>query len=209
MFGGTLPTLDHQIWVNSTNNILYKYYEKPTTPITVLHARSAIPEATRRATLNQEMIRRMTNTSELVEEKTRLGIVDEYAQKLINSEYGINNTRGFIIGGLKGYERLLSLSKDIGNPRWKPLHLAASWNAKSRRNAKKLSKTNWYKGKSEVDLSAAAPPVDNVEKEANPNHQEDVLNRKYDAPNHQGVPQCGSDYDAPSNSQGEPAFRER
>ena len=94
------------------------------------------------------------------------------------------------------------LSKDIGNPRWKPLHLAASWNAKSRRNAKKLSKTNWYKGKSEVDLSAAAPPVDNVEKEANPNHQEDVLNRKYDASNHQGVPQCGSDYDAPSNSQG-------
>ena len=52
MFDGTLPTLDLQIWVNSENNILYQYYEKPTTPITVLHARSAIPEATRRATLN-------------------------------------------------------------------------------------------------------------------------------------------------------------
>ena len=88
MFDGTLPTLDLQIWVNSANKILYKYYEKPTTPITVLHARSAIPEATRRATLNQEMIRRMTNTSELVGEEIRLVIVDEYGQKLINSEYG-------------------------------------------------------------------------------------------------------------------------
>ena len=89
---------------------VYKYYEKPTTPTTVLHARSAIPEATRRATLNQEMIRRIKNTSELVEEEW-VGIVDDYAQKLINSEYGLKSTRDFIIGGLKGYERLLSLSR--------------------------------------------------------------------------------------------------
>ena len=85
MFGGTLPTLDLQLWVSDENKVLYKYYEKPTNPITVLHARSAIPEATRRATLNQEMIRRMTNTSELVDVKIRIEIVDEYAQKLINS----------------------------------------------------------------------------------------------------------------------------
>ena len=126
MFDGTLPTLDLQIWVNKENKIVYKYYEKPTTPITVLHARSAIPEATRRATLNQEMIRRMTNTSELVGEEVRLEIVDDYAQKLINSEYGLDHARSFVIGGLKGYERLLSLSKDKENPRWKPLHLAAN-----------------------------------------------------------------------------------
>ena len=74
------------------------------------------------------MIRRMTNTSELVEEESRIDIVDEYAQKLINSEYGIECTRGFIVGGLRGHERLLSLSRDTGNPRWKPLHLAANWN---------------------------------------------------------------------------------
>ena len=35
--------------------------------------------------MNQEMIRRMTNTSELVDVKIRIEIVDEYAQKLINS----------------------------------------------------------------------------------------------------------------------------
>ena len=112
------------------------------------------------------MTRRIKNTSELVEEKTRLGIVDDYAQKLINSEYGLGSTRGFIIGGLKGYERLLSLSKDIGNPRWKPLHLAASWNAKNRSNAKKLSKTNWYKGKSQVEPPTTASPDENMNKES-------------------------------------------
>ena len=152
MFNGTLPTLDLQLWVNKDNKVVYKYYEKPTTPATVIHARSAMTESTRRATLNQELIRRMTTTSELVEDVIRVEIVDGYAQKLINSEYNLTVTRNSITGGLKGYERLLSLSKDTNNPKWKPLHLSASWNSRNRLTAKLLAKTNWFKGRSEVDL---------------------------------------------------------
>ena len=48
MFGGMLPTLDLQIWIRPDNKVLFKYLEKTMTPITVLHARSAIPESTRR-----------------------------------------------------------------------------------------------------------------------------------------------------------------
>ena len=151
MFGGTLPTLDLQIWIRDDNKILYKYYEKAMIPITVIHARSAIPESTRRATLNQELIRRLTNTSELLDDGVRIMIVDEYAQKLVNSEYTVKRTQGFILGGLKGYERLLSLSRDTTNPRWKPLHMSASWNSRNRRVAKQLSKSSWYKGKTEVE----------------------------------------------------------
>ena len=152
MFGGTLPTLDLQLWVRREDNkVLFSYYEKPMIPNTVLHARSAIPESIRRSTLNQELIRRMVNTSELGKESMRLEIVDRYAQKLINSEYTLKHTQGFIIGGLKGYERLLSLSRDLSNPRWKPLHMTAGWNAKNRRVAKQLAKGSWYKGKTEVD----------------------------------------------------------
>ena len=55
-----------------------------------------------------------------------------------------------VIGGLKGYERLLSLSKDKTNPRWKPLHMAGTWNQKNRRMAKLKSKSNWFKGKAEI-----------------------------------------------------------
>ena len=39
----------------------------------------------------------------------RLEIVDNYATKLINSEYTLEQTRNTLVGGLKGYERLLSL----------------------------------------------------------------------------------------------------
>ena len=126
MFQGKLPTLDLEIWVDQQNRFLYKYFEKAMIPNTVLHRHSAIPESTRRATLNQELIRRMINTSEQVEMTTRLEIIDKYAEKLLNSEYPLDQTRNIIIGGLKGYERLLSLSRDTKNPKWKPLHLPAS-----------------------------------------------------------------------------------
>ena len=76
------------------------------------------------------------NTPELVDIGKRVEVVDNYAQKLINSEYSLKETRDMIVGGLKGYERLLSSSKDVDNPGWKPLHVSGKWNAKNRRMAK-------------------------------------------------------------------------
>ena len=60
-----------------------------------------------------------------------------------------------LIGGLKGYEMLLSLSKDIGNPKLKPLLMAVNWNERNKRMANFRSRDNWYKRKQEVD-----PPAD-------------------------------------------------
>ena len=56
MFGGSLPTLDLEIQTTADNKVMFQYYEKPMVPNMVLHRRSAMPEATRRATLNQELI---------------------------------------------------------------------------------------------------------------------------------------------------------
>ena len=65
----------------------------------------------------------------------------------------MEEARDVVVGGLKGYERLLSLSKDMDNIQWKPLHMAGNWNGRNRRMAKLRSRDNWYKGKTEV-----APP---------------------------------------------------
>ena len=147
MFGGWLPTLELEIKTMDDNKVLFQYFDKPMVLNMVLHRRSAIPEATRRATLNQELIRRMVNTSKMVSDERRVEIVDKYSEKLMNSEHPLDQTRNIIIGGLKGYERLLFLSKDKRNPRWKPLHMAAGWNARNIRIAKQKAKTSWYKGK--------------------------------------------------------------
>jgi hypothetical protein len=59
-------TLSLEIWVTNDNKVVYQYYEKSMTPYIVLHMRSAMLESTRRSTLNQELIRRMINTLEMV-----------------------------------------------------------------------------------------------------------------------------------------------
>ena len=64
----------------------------------------------------------------MIDMKERVAVIDKYAVKLMNSKYTLEQTRNIIIGGLKGYERLLSLSLDTSNPKWKPLHMSAGWN---------------------------------------------------------------------------------
>ena len=72
-------------------------------------------------------------------------MVEEYAQKLINSGFKLDQTRNILVGGLTGYERKLALSRDSKNPRWKPLHQTASFNAQARRRTKLIGKSNWFK----------------------------------------------------------------
>ena len=106
----------------------------------------------------------MVNTSEMVVIAKRLEIIDKYARKLINSEYSVEYTRSAIVGGLKVYERLLSLSKDVHNPKWKPLHMPASWNARNGRMVKMSANTTWYKGKRDVDPPTTSSQVEDEDK---------------------------------------------
>ena len=173
-FGGVLPTLDLEIWVREANQIMFQYFEKSMVPNMVIHRRSAMPESTRRATLNQELIRRMVNTSEMVDMSKRIEIIDKYVTKLINSKYTLEQTRSTLIGGLKGFERLLSLSRDTKNPRWKPLHMPSRWNAKNRRVAKLRSKNNLYNGKTEVEPPTSSSQVEDIPTASSLQDQQDL-----------------------------------
>ena len=62
-FNGRLPTLDINIWIREDNVTMYIFYEKPMASSTFIQRRSAMPENMRVATLTQETIRRMMNTS--------------------------------------------------------------------------------------------------------------------------------------------------
>ena len=150
-FEGVLPTLDLVIWVGDDNKVLYRHYQKPMASNMVLQRGSAMPENMKVASLNQEVIRRMMNTSEDLDISVRTEVVDEYAQKLFNSGFKLDQTRNILVGGLTGYERKLSLSKDKNNPKWKPLHQPAGFNIQARRRTKLLGKSNWFKKKKDDD----------------------------------------------------------
>ena len=153
-FGGMLPTLDLNIWVREDNMVVYIFYEKPMASSMVVQKRSAMPENMRVSTLNQEVIRRMLNTSERLDDTHRIKAVDDYSQKLCNSGYDKEYTRKIIIGGLTGYERKLALSKD----RNKPLHLGAKFNVEGRRRKKMMAKTTWFKRKETDDDERVESP---------------------------------------------------
>ena len=57
------------------------------------------------ASLNQEVIRRILNTSEDLDDAMRMTVVDNFAKKVRNSGYCIKQTRDIMMGGLKGYAK--------------------------------------------------------------------------------------------------------
>ena len=57
----------------------------------------------RMATLNQEVVRRMVNTSERVDMSVRITILDTYCQKLCDSGYERAQMTTVITGGLTRY----------------------------------------------------------------------------------------------------------
>ena len=59
----------------------------------------------------------MLNTSEELEDARRIDVIDDFGKKIRNSGYCLQQTRDILVGGLKGYERKLSLSKDKTNPK--------------------------------------------------------------------------------------------
>ena len=87
------------IWVDSRNIILFRFYEKPMASNMVIHKWSDMPGNNRMSSLNQEMIRRMLNTIKDLSQEDRVRVVDDYSQKLINSDYSADQTRTAITGG--------------------------------------------------------------------------------------------------------------
>ena len=62
--------------------------------------------------LTADMMRRLANTADELEDEVYTNIVDKYAQKIINSGYGIGQTRRIIVGGIKGWRDVRGMVAD-------------------------------------------------------------------------------------------------
>ena len=132
-----LPTLDL--------NIYYVFFEKSMASTQTIQRRSAMPENGRMATLNQELVRRMLNTSEDLGMEERVIVVDKYCQKLTDSGYLREQVKRVVVGGLTGYERRRGLSLlHPAHKKYRPLHESRKYKARDRRISKLLSKNNWF-----------------------------------------------------------------
>ena len=121
--------------------ILYIFYEKEVANKHVIMKKSALAENTKVSSLTQDLIRRMKNTSEYLEQEERNCVVDTFAAKLYLSGYQDDQIKKIVIAGLKGYENLLKRVKEGKTV----LHKSAKQGEKARMKRKLLGKSSWFK----------------------------------------------------------------
>ena len=142
---GWLPTLDTSLQVDLNNHIKFKFFEKPVGPGRLIQKKTAMPENSKVQIISNEMIRRLLNSGEDLQEEKYIEIVDSYAQKLVNSGYGINQVRRMLISGIRGYGGKVNRCKELG------IDLRRTANkSQGARNIKKLTgRTTWFKKRKE------------------------------------------------------------
>ena len=137
-----LPTLDLKCWMLG-KKIMYEFYEKPMTSKFVIMKKSALSENTKVASLSQDLIRRLKNTSERLKSNDRVRVVDNFTAKLAASGYKNDQIKTITVAGIKGYEKAAEKER-TGNGR---LHRSAAEGAASRQRKKLLGRSSWFKDK--------------------------------------------------------------
>ena len=144
-----LPTLDTKLWIREDNKVMYLFFEKKMASNQALQKDTAMPENQKMSSLNGEVVRRMTNTSEMLPLEDRIRVLDTFSQKLANSGYRVPQIRTILVGGLKRYERKLKQSKLEKGKGWSPLHEGAGFSEGKRYKKKLMGKSTWFKEKPE------------------------------------------------------------
>ena len=147
-----LPVLDFKCWMEGemhimkgsteikTKRILYTYFEKKMSSKYSILKTSALPEKTKVSSLSNDLVRRMKNVSELLDDKTRTEVVNDYSRRLLRSGYGKEQVKQIVVAGLSGYERIVSLAESGKTA----IHRSAVATARSRQVKKLTGKSTWF-----------------------------------------------------------------
>ena len=138
---GWLATLDTSLKVDQYNQVLFRYWEKPTNTNRVVQKRTAMGENLKVQILTAEVIRRLANTADGVDKEDYAEIVDRIAQKMMNSGYGEDQTRRIIVAGIKGWRSKVDRCSKDGTK----LRRTARDSQEQRERDKLLGKTNWLR----------------------------------------------------------------
>ena len=108
-----LPTLDCQIWVEN-EKILYDFFEKPQVPNRTLQEGTALSRTSLEASLVQEGVRRLLNTSPLVNKESRTATLNAFARKLINSGFDTDTAQRLLINSAACFVDIKRICEIVG-----------------------------------------------------------------------------------------------
>ena len=115
-----LPTLDCNLFVDN-GRILHTFYEKPMRSDKCLEADTALAEKSLKASLRQEIIRRMTNLHLDLPIGEKISDLDSFYDKLKNSGHKHEYIRCLFVEALLKFENMVRKSKlDVSDPSTNP-----------------------------------------------------------------------------------------
>ena len=135
-----MPILDLQCTVRE-NKILFKFFKKPMANPILMTKSSAMPFQVKRASLAQEALRRLRNTSRSLPWSEAASILSEYSHKLMLSGWSAADRYDFISAGLAGYRNQCERS-DSGEV---PLYRPREWERAARKMKKDMAPYTWYR----------------------------------------------------------------
>ena len=111
-----LPTLSFSLFIGE-RGIEHTYFEKHMKNQTLLMERSSLSRQQKMSIMTNELRRRLEVIGENLPQKEKNGIVDQYTQQLLNSEYSWRQIRDIIVSGLKGQIRREKRREKLGIPK--------------------------------------------------------------------------------------------
>ena len=141
--GKWLPTLDLKLRVEKTNQISYRFYEKPSTTNVMMQKRSSLDENSKVQILSNDLERRLAHTDDRQERSVMSGVVDSFGKKLLTSGYSLKQVRTITMNGIRGWERRKIRAREEGRSIFRTSQQSMAGRIKKRT----IGKTSWFKQK--------------------------------------------------------------
>ena len=136
-----LAILDMEVWMNSlTGNIVFQHYEKPTASHNIMHASSAQSISCRNSVHTQELLRRLLNSSPLLDWTTEVApVLTTYMARMKHNDYPEKYRVDTLLRTLRIYDKMMKDDENGSRPLYRP----KDWNIIARRKEKDLKKYEW------------------------------------------------------------------
>ena len=143
---GYLPTLDTQTKVLHNGIVRYKFFSKPMKNNLVIENGSALPRNIVFGSLRQEIVRRLQNTSSEAEHETKLQVIEDMIQLMVNSKHSFSFIKSVVLQGITKFKYMeWRASLPEQHPRFMPLHRTYSFRRNERILTKFVEKMTWFK----------------------------------------------------------------
>ena len=136
-----MPILDMKVWVEkSEGNILFQHYEKPTASREILHAQSAQSVTCRNSVHTQEIIRRLLNSSPLLDWNVSVApVLSDYMLRMMQAGYPEKYRVDTLTRAFRIYDKMVKEDREGVRPLYRP----KTWNVVTRRKQKEEKKNSW------------------------------------------------------------------